>query len=74
MDYVKWNVRYVAVGTWAEEQTDTKLEFREAVLGHRIDCKVAQTYKRSDLLEKRQRLKGTSNNRVFDIVAAAGAA
>ncbi len=42
--------------TWAEEQTDTQFEVKEASLGHAVDMGVVGAYQRSDRLEKRRTL------------------
>lgn len=44
--------------TWAEEQTDTPFEVKEAVLGHAVDTGVVGAYQRSDRLEKRRHVLG----------------
>jgi integrase len=45
--------------TWAEEQTDTPFEVKEAALGHHVDAGVVGAYQRSDRLEKRRKLMVT---------------
>ncbi len=42
--------------TWAEEQTDTEWEVKEASLGHKVGSNVERAYQRSDLLDKRRAL------------------
>ena len=42
--------------TWAEEQTDTAFEVKEAVLGHNVDAGVVGAYQRSDRLDRRKTL------------------
>jgi hypothetical protein len=42
--------------TWAEEQTDTAFEVKEAALGHHVDTAVVGAYERSDRMEKRANL------------------
>ena len=41
---------------WAEEQTDTPFEVKEACLGHLVDQGVVGAYQRSDRLDKRRKL------------------
>ena len=57
--------------TWAEEQTDTPFEVKEAVLGHRVDAGVVGAYQRSDRLEKRLSLLVNWNSYLQSGVAIA---
>ncbi len=42
--------------TWAEEQTETPFEVKEAALGHAVDTGVVGAYQRSDRLNRRREL------------------